>query len=482
MLSRHTRACALAVIAASVSMMSACGGGGTDGAATAQTTELATTAAGAASSTLTISTAGFIDRSNPFFTPFGNGRSCASCHRENEGWSMTPAALQARFDASNGTDPVFALIDGANSPLLPDATLDQKRVAYSLLLTKGLIRVGMPIPDGAEFELAAVDDPYGFASASELSLFRRPLPSTNLKFNATVMWDARETLADAGSAACIAGATQCFASLDADLLSQADNAVKGHAQAAAGLTAAQQRAIVDFETGLFTAQAVDAAAGDLTAAGARGGPVALSNTDFYFGINDFIAGDYRTGLPFRSDVSSVFSAWRMPDTPAASQADPQAAARASIARGEVLFNTRQFDIGGVRGLNDVLRVATFRGTCASCHSTPDAGTHSVPRLFDTGVSAARRRTPDLPLYTLRNPATGETLQTSDPGAALVTGKWQDISRFKVPGIRGLAPRAPYFHDGSASDLDGVVRFYNARFNIRLNQQEIADLAAFLGAL
>ena len=31
-------------------------------------------------------------------------------------------------------------------------------------------------PAGAEFELVAVDDPYGYASAGELSLFRRPLP------------------------------------------------------------------------------------------------------------------------------------------------------------------------------------------------------------------------------------------------------------------------------------------------------------------
>jgi hypothetical protein len=45
-----------------------------------------------------------------------------------------------------------------------------RRVAYSMLLTKGLVRVGIGIPDGAEFELVAVDDPYGYASARELSL------------------------------------------------------------------------------------------------------------------------------------------------------------------------------------------------------------------------------------------------------------------------------------------------------------------------
>ena len=49
------------------------------------------------------------------------------------------------------------------------------------------------MPAGADYELTAVDDPYGFASASQLSLFRRPLPATNLRFISIVMWDGRVT-------------------------------------------------------------------------------------------------------------------------------------------------------------------------------------------------------------------------------------------------------------------------------------------------
>jgi len=73
----------------------------------------------------------------------------------------------------------------------------QRRSAYSLLMNRGTIRVGIGIPANAEFNLTLVEDPYHFASATELSLFRRPLPSTNLKFLATVMWDGRETVAGA---------------------------------------------------------------------------------------------------------------------------------------------------------------------------------------------------------------------------------------------------------------------------------------------
>lgn len=423
---------------------------------------------------LTFTASGTIDRANPFFKAFGNGRTCASCHDEGAGWSLTPPALQARFAASAGTDPVFRLVDGANSPRALADTLDQKRVAYSMLLTRGVIRVGMPIPAGAEFTLSAVDDPYGFASATELSLFRRPLPSANLKFASTVMWDARETLADAQSPICIRDAVpaQCFASLDTNLLHQANSAVRGHAEAAQDLTAAEQRAIVDFEKSLFTAQSQSNVAGDLTAGGALGGPALLAAQNFYFGINDLATGDYQTNAPFTRQVMTLFGAWR--NLPAPGTAQDQA--RASIARGENLFNTRPMNIVQVGGLADT------RGSCTTCHNAPNSGSHSITRLFDTGVSAAVRRTANMPLYTLRNAATGAEVQTSDPGAAMQTGKWDDIGKFKTPTLRGAAARAPFFHDGSAPDMEAVVQFYDRRFRMGLNPQEAADLAAFLKAL
>ena len=53
---------------------------------------------------------------------------------------------------------------------------------------------------------------------------------------------------------------------------------------------------------------------------------------------------------------------------------------------------------------------------------------------------------------------------------------------KVPILRGLAARAPYFHDGSAATLDDVVDFYDKRFAIKLTPTERADLVAFLSAL
>src|SRR5437867_10645855 len=125
----------------------------------------------------TFSTAGTVDLQGPFFQSLGtNGRACVSCHQPSIGWTVTPENIQARFEATGGTDPIFRTNDGSNSPEADVSTVESRRSAYSMLLSKGLIRVGIGIPMNAEFVLAAVDDPHGYANAKELSLFRRPLP------------------------------------------------------------------------------------------------------------------------------------------------------------------------------------------------------------------------------------------------------------------------------------------------------------------
>ena len=88
----------------------------------------------------------------------------------------------------------------------------------------------------------------------------------------------------------------------------------------------------------------------------------------------------------------------------------------------------------------------------------------------------------MPLYTLRNNGTGQTVQTTDPGRAMITGKWADIGKFKGPILRGVAARPPYFHNGSAATLADVVDFYDTRFNIHMTGQQKRDMVAFLSAL
>jgi cytochrome c peroxidase len=152
----------------------------------------------------------------------------------------------------------------------------------------------------------------------------------------------------------------------------------------------------------------------------------------------------------------------------------------------VIFNTKTIPITGVAGLNggpsDPLGTQTFKGTCTTCHNTPNVGNHSVPLAIDIGLNDPSRRTPDMPLFTLVNNQTGETRQTMDPGRALITGKWKDIGKIKGPILRGLSARAPYFHNGSAATFLDVVNFYETRFGVGFTAQEKTDLMNFLSTL
>src|SRR5581483_1608457 len=94
-------------------------------------------------------------------------------------------------------------------------------------------------------QVTSVDDPYGCntnaatgltsPTSGIVSVYRRPLPAANLNFLSAVMWDGREP----------------------SLANQAMDATLGHAQASAAPTAAQVQQIVQFETGIFTAQIFD---------------------------------------------------------------------------------------------------------------------------------------------------------------------------------------------------------------------------------
>jgi hypothetical protein len=345
-----------------------------------------------------------------------------------------------------------------------------------MLLSRGLIRVGMPLPANAEFRLTKVDDPYGYASARELSLFRRPLPSTNLIWLTAVMWDGRETAApfkppmDAGIN---------HEDLLESLATQARDAIVGHEQASAAPSAAIIDRIVDFELHLFTAQLADQDAGRLNGDDGMGGANILAQQRFWIGINDTLGND-PTGESFDEKSMRLFDDWNDPN--AQFSRDARGRARAAIARGEQLFNTLPIAISGVGGLNDATGLPVIHGTCTTCHNSPNIGNHSVALPINIGVADASRRTPDMPLYTLTNYSTGQTVQTTDPGLALRTGKWADIGKFKGPILRGLAARAPYFHNGSAATLGDVVDFYNTRFNINITAQQKHDLVAFLSAL
>ena len=431
----------------------------------------------------TVSTTGTIDRGNAFFQSFGtNGRSCGSCHFQGSAFGLSAAAAQAVFAATGGTDPLFAPVDGANCPSVTPA---DGAAGHSLLLNQGLIRIGLKVPAGAQYSITAVHDPYGCAltgSPVEASVYRRVLPTTNLRFLSAVMWDGRETVQP------LTDRTTVAANLRAGLMHQAMDATLGHAQATTSPTAAQLGAMVDFELALFTAQQKDNNAGVLQAQQATGGPTTLATVAYFPGINDPL-GDNPTGAAFDPTAFTLFGPWKD-----LKNSGPYADPRRAAARGEVVFNTHPLTITAVAGLNDALGAAAINGTCTTCHDTPDVGNHSRPLPLDIGVghvttyesdpqvlaALSQLSMPDLPVFQVTCP--GAVRYTSDPGRALISGKCSDVGRLKGPILRGLAARAPYFHNGSAATLRQVVEFYNLRFQMGLTDQEKADLEAFLRAL
>lgn len=436
---------------------------------------------------------------NGFFANLGtNGRTCGSCHVEANAWTFTPQHAQSL----SSNDPLFTPNDGSDCPATSASQAPDNAVS-SEVMNYGLIRIMLGIPANAGFQLASATNPKscaiapGSAGASgQLFLFRRPPPATNLNFDTTIMWDGRETLQGITTQANL----QSTAPLLFDLADQANSATTGHAQGASIAGTQAQTDMVTFETNTYNAQFVYNEGRnyvELNDDGGHGGTSYLQRTvapAFFVGINDPLKAG------FTNAIFDVYAAWEPTSTQYASLNPLQQ----SIGRGEAIFNNTTFVIHDVPGLNsspddplynsaDPLAGQDITGGCGVCHNDPNVGNHSSSLPINIGVTMAQPTNNDgspntvldianLPVYTLKNSVTGATVEVTDPGKAVISGKWTDIGKTKGPNLRGLAARAPYFHNGSAKDLMTVVDFYNARFSIGLTPSQISDLVAFLNAL
>jgi hypothetical protein len=383
----------------------------------------------------TFSTAGFVDLTNAFHVPQGsNGRSCGSCHLPEVGWSIRPIDVELKFFLSRGTDPIFNPLD-ADSPTPDESSLQAKHESYSML-RKGLFRRGGDVPVGAEYAIVRFDDPLGAgATGTRFRVFRRPLATANFHIAQNVGWHDQDTN---GSREVHAG-----------LLSQAKGNITGAQQSTTAPTDDTLETIASYELGLAFAQQFSFQAGLLTACGAKGGPENLSAQQPVLGRFD------------------LFDAWKdlKPGSCGLKSVDRK---RAQIARGQEVFNS-------VNAHNN--------RSCNGCHNASNNGSNVFGTLFDIGVSQAKLRKAGMPLYTVRNTTTMVERQTTDPGRALRSGLWNDMDKFKVPSLRGLSARAPYFHNGIAPTLRDVVHHYESELGFAFDDPADEEaLIAFLEAL
>ena len=154
---------------------------------------------------------------NAFFADLGtNGRTCFTCHQPAEGWTISATGARARFERSLGSDPLFRPIRWRDMP-------ERRRV----IARRKTRRLQSPDQQGADPDRTA--HAQGAAVRDDQEGGRGPLPSTNLGFLSTIMWDGREP----------------------DLASQVVDATLIHAQAASAPSKTQIKQIVGFESGIF---------------------------------------------------------------------------------------------------------------------------------------------------------------------------------------------------------------------------------------
>jgi cytochrome c peroxidase len=486
---------------------------------------------------------------NPFFSStLGiNGRSCLTCHQPQNGWSISPSAVQSIYQSTYGLDALFQPVDGSNCPDLGAAASSFGPgfvAARSQLFTKANIRIDLPIPPNPEWvQLWVENDPYGCEQsviygvpAGFLNMYRRPLPSANVFFvqpAGSVVPRCEQIVTFPFPPFCIptissftspegTGSALFWDSRAPDLAFIFPDAVHRHGQGTpaqiAALTSGPPPTDVDqavsFQQGIFTGQSFDSHAGDLTGhdgSGANGGPELLGSLS---------CSDIDNCLPFGPTFLLGFGAlnqpqWTLyPPTFSLGTANQKKAQRDSIVRGEKMFNGGlRFFVRGVAGFNDAPGVGDpFNSSCNTCHNMQNIGNNFSLTPKHTGIGdnsfyspdqapagqlPPLPPTPDLPLFGFlcpqgsipffSNPVTinGTTydrFETTDPGTGLITGKCADLGKFKVPILRGLASRAPFFHGGNASSLQDVVNFYDQRFSIGLTPQQKTDLVNFLNTL
>lgn len=436
-------------------------------------------------------------KDHPFFTAIGpNGRACVTCHQPADAMSLSATSARRQWERNGVKDPLFAASDGSNCPSLPQG----EAASHSVLIEHGLIRIARPWPARdsagkpikADFTIEVVRDPstcnldpkYGLKTAGMISVFRRPRPVANFKYIEAMgfAYDPKAGMPlqlDPETGKPVSGNLMADGRVPS-LRAQMRDAAGTHLAFLKTLDARDIEQILDFERRIYVAQQVDAAGGALDADGAKGGPRMLQVSE---------AG--RLGSDGGIPVWSEFEAWeKMPEAQKATLPPEVRAFRESVARGARVFREKTFLISDSAGINSPIGFGNpVRNSCVFCHNMSYMGMDVAPGQVDLGTTNQpfADPAPHLPLFRITctgkpHPHYGRTILTSDPGFALTTGKCADVGRITLQTMRGLSARAPYFSNGSAKDLRGVIDYYERRYNIGYSEQEKQDLVNLMRAL
>lgn len=370
----------------------------------------------------------------------GNGRACVDCHMASERFQLTPDAARSRLAAMNTTgvdDPLFRAIDADDFRVNGSAARD-----FTNLTTHGLVRVTIPLPANVKLLDCGATVPCP-ASA-------RPTAETEAD-----VWRATPTILDVritgpdGQAPAWTRGPNLHGGFQADgridtLQNQALSALRNHAGIATDPPAGFLDDLASFQNAMFSSANVQVLA-EAMAAGVR-------------------------PLP---DPDPVLDA-------------QETAGKAVFNRacGQCHGNLDNHPSGSAPQLQGPsgtpTNIARYHDILTTCPRPVDNVT--PPRFSFTPCTPSQMK--NVRTYQITNsgaPPSGTTcggaapqppcvtrLTTSDPGRLLLTGFPQpggpgDIQHFDIPGLRGIARTAPYFHNNTAATLEEMLEHYKQFF-------------------
>jgi cytochrome c peroxidase len=135
------------------------------------------------------------------------------------------------------------------------------------------------------------------------------------------------------------------------------------------------------------------------------------------------------------------------------------------------------------------------------YDNPNAVTDAARRGFtifnEKGKCVKCHFGSNLTLNEFRNIGLFNGKDLNDSGRAVISGKKEDVGKFKIAGLRNIAVTAPYMHNGMFKTLKEVIEFYNEPDKVvpnainrdslqakplGLTNMEKSDLEAFLLSL
>lgn len=162
---------------------------------------------------------------------------------------------------------------------------------------------------------------------------------------------------------------------------------------------------------------------------------------------------------------------------------------------------------GVTAENFAKAVAAFERTILSGNSPYDrhkAGDQNALgeaqkrglKVFEESGCADCHTPPLFSSYEFYNAGVGIAKEKPDVGRKAVTGKDEDLGKFRVPSLREVAKTAPYFHDGSVKTLEDAVALmasggidnpnrseeFDTVRDAKITPEQQKDLVEFLRAL